>query len=99
MALSLLAEHHDIFSLGSCELDCTDLACHVIKVMDDKPFKERFRWIPPPMVKEVLANVKKMLEYAQYALVRAPGVTQFLGSERRTGVCTFALTSANSMHT
>ena len=39
-------EYHDIVSLDTCELGCTDLAWHDIKVMDDEPFKERFRWIP-----------------------------------------------------
>ena len=43
---SLLAEYHNIFSLNSCELGCMDLAWHVIMVMDDEPFKERFRQIP-----------------------------------------------------
>ena len=55
---SLLAEYHNIFSLDSCKLGCMDLAWHTIKVMDDEPF----RWIPPPMVEEVQAHVKEMLE-------------------------------------
>ena len=39
-AYSLLAEYHDIFSLESCELGCTHLTEHVIRVTDDAPFKE-----------------------------------------------------------
>ena len=62
VAHSLLAEYHDIFSLDSCELGCMDVAWHVIKVMDNEPLKERFRWIPPLMVEEVWAHVKEMLE-------------------------------------
>ena len=29
---------------------------------DDTPFKERFRWIPPPLVEEVLNHLQEMLE-------------------------------------
>ena len=39
-AQSLLAEYHDIFSLKPCELGCTHLTKHVIKVTDDALFKE-----------------------------------------------------------
>ena len=71
---SLLAEYHDIFSLDSCELGCTDLAQHVIKVTDNEPFKERFRQIPPSML-EVWAHIQEMLQGGTTALARAHGVT------------------------
>ena len=35
---------------------------HSIKVTDDTPFKERFRWIPPLMVEEVRNHLREMLE-------------------------------------
>ena len=38
------------------------LVKHDIWVVDDEPFKERFWRIPPPMVEEVRAHVKEMLE-------------------------------------
>ena len=61
---TLLADYHDhgIFSLEPGELGCTDLAEHEIRVVDDKPFKEQFERIPPPMVDEVYAHLKEMLE-------------------------------------
>ena len=34
----------------------------MIKVMDDTPFKEQFRWIPPPLVEEVQNHMWEMLE-------------------------------------
>ena len=49
----LLAQYHDMFSLDPTELGCTHSTEHAIKVMDNTPFKERFRQIPPPMVEEV----------------------------------------------
>ena len=58
----LLAKYHDMFSLDPAELGCTHYTEHIIKVTDDTPFKERFRWIPPPMVEEVRNHLKEMLE-------------------------------------
>ena len=59
---SLLAEYHDIFSLEPCELSCTHLTEHVIKVTDDAPFKEQFKQIPQPLVEEVHAHLQEMLD-------------------------------------
>ena len=61
-ALALLIEYHDIFSLEPGELECTSLVKHEIKGFDDKPFEERFQRIPPPMVEEVRAHMRQMLE-------------------------------------
>ena len=58
----LLAEYHDIFSLDPAELGCTHSTEHTIKVMDDTPFKEQFRWMTPPMIEEVRNHLKEMLE-------------------------------------
>ena len=43
---SLLAKYQNIFWLEPSELGCTHSTKHVIKVTDDTPFKEWFRWIP-----------------------------------------------------
>ena len=61
-ACALLTEYNDIFSLEPGELGCTSLAKHEIRVVVDEPFKERFQRTPPPMVEEVRAHVKEMLE-------------------------------------
>ena len=58
----LLIEYHDIFSLDPTELGCTHSTEHTIKVTNDTPFKEQFRWIPPPMVEEVRNHLQEMLE-------------------------------------
>ena len=61
-ACQLLTEYHDVFSLDLAELGCTHLTEHTIKVTDDTPFKEQFRWIPPLMVEEVRDHLREMLE-------------------------------------
>ena len=58
----MLMEHHHIFSLDKNEIGCTDSAEHVIELMDDEPFKERFRWIAPPLLEEVWENLQDMLD-------------------------------------
>ena len=59
---ALLADYHDIFLLEPGELGCTNLAKHEIRIVDDEPFKEWFWRIPAPMVDEVQAHMKEMLE-------------------------------------
>ena len=61
-ACQLLAKYHDMFSLDPVELGCTHSMEHMIKVTDDTPFKEWFRWIPPPLVEEVWSHLQEMLE-------------------------------------
>ena len=61
-ACTLSAEYHDIFSSEPGELGCTNLAKHKSRVIDDEPSKQQFWRIPPPMVDEVQAHIKEMLE-------------------------------------
>ena len=55
-------EHHHIFSLDKNEIGCTDTAEHIIELMDDEPFKERFWQIAPPLLEEVRENLQDMLD-------------------------------------
>ena len=38
----MLIEYHDIFSLDKNEIGCTDAAEHIIELLDEEPFKEKF---------------------------------------------------------
>ena len=58
----LLMEYHDIFSLDGNELGCASQVKHNIKVTNDEPFKEQFRHILPPLLKEVRIHVNDMLQ-------------------------------------
>ena len=61
-AWSLLAEYYNVFSLEPSEPGCTHSTECVIKVTDDTPFKEWFRWIPLPLVEEVHTQLWEMLD-------------------------------------
>ena len=58
----MLMENHHIFSLDANEIGCTDTAKHVIELLDEEPFKERFRRIVPPLLEEVRQNIQDMLD-------------------------------------
>ena len=63
-ACSLLREYHDIFALEKRDKGRTSAVEHKIVLKDPNtpPFKERFRWIPPPQVEEVRSHLKLMLD-------------------------------------
>ena len=61
-AVALLLEFHHIFSLEPNEIRCTDATEHVIQLMKDEPFKERFCHIAPPLVDEVHQHIQEILD-------------------------------------
>ena len=61
-AKALLLEFYHVFSLAPNEIGCTDATKHVIELMRDEPFKERFCHIAPPLVDEVCQHIQEMLD-------------------------------------
>ena len=61
-AKALLLEFHHVFSLEPNEIGCTDATKHVIELMKDEPFKERFCRIAPPLVDEVRQHIQERLD-------------------------------------
>ena len=61
-AVALLLEFHHVFSLEPNEIGCTDATEHVIELMKDEPFKERFWRIASPLVDEVCQYIQEMLD-------------------------------------
>ena len=53
---------HDVFALENNELGCTSAIEHEIRIENDEPFKEWFRCIPLPLLEEVHASLRDMLE-------------------------------------
>ena len=60
--VALLLEFHHVFSLDLNKIGCTDTTKHVIELMKDEPFKERFRRIAPPLVDEGHQHIQEMLD-------------------------------------
>ena len=62
VARELVLAYHDVFALESNELGCTSAIEHEIRIENDEPFKEWFRHIPLPLLEEVCASLRDMLE-------------------------------------
>ena len=62
MVRELVLAYHDVFALESNELGCTSTIEHEIRIENGKPFKEWFWHIPPPLLEEVHASLRDMLE-------------------------------------
>lgn len=58
----LLWRNQDVFSRDDFDIGRTDIVRHSINLEDNKPFKERFRRIPPAMFAEVKEHLEHMLE-------------------------------------
>ena len=61
-AKALLLEFHHVFSLEPNAIGCTDATKHIMELMKDEPFKERFCHIAPPLVDEVCQHIQEMLD-------------------------------------
>ena len=61
MVRKLLEEYQYLFALNLKELGRTSLVQHEITLSDDKPFKERYRRIPPHQYEEVWKHLQEML--------------------------------------
>ena len=68
----LVLAYHDVFALESNELGCTSAIEHEIRIENDEPFKERFRRISLPLLEEVRASFRDMLEAGAIHLSQSP---------------------------
>ena len=62
VAKQLVLSYHNVFMLEKNKLGCTSAVEHEIHIIDSEPFKERFRRIPPPLLEEVCASLRDMLD-------------------------------------
>ena len=71
-ARELILAYHDVFALESNELGCTSAIEHEICIENDEPFKERFWRIPLPLLEDVCASFRGMLEAGAIHLSQSP---------------------------
>ena len=58
----LVLAYHDVFALERNELGCTSAIEHEIRIENGESFKEQFWCIPLPLLEEVRASLRDMLE-------------------------------------
>ena len=71
-ARKLIEEYQDIFALRDTELGHTKLIKHEIKLLNDKPFKERYRRIPPQQFEEVRKHLEEMVNIGAIRKSQSP---------------------------
>ena len=84
-------EYHHIFSLDKNEIGCTDTAEHIIELMDDEPFKERFQWIAPPLLEEVRKNLQDMLDGGAIWPLKSPWCNAIVLVRKKDGTLRFCI--------
>ena len=84
-------EHHHIFSLDKNKIGCMDTAEHIIELMDDEPFKERFRWIAPPLLEEVWENLQNMLDGGAIRPLKSPWCNTIVLVRKKDGTLQFCI--------
>ena len=90
-AKALLLEFHHVFSLEPNEIGCTDTTKHVIELMKDEPFKERFRRIAQPLVDEVHQHIQEMLDGGAIRPSRSPWCNAVVLVRKKDGSLRFCI--------
>ena len=86
-AHALLTENHNFFLLEPGEYGWTGLVKHEIRVVDNEPFER----IPPPMVEEVRAHVKEMLEAGTICPSQSPWCNAVMLVRKKDGGLHFCI--------
>lgn len=60
--MTLLKEYQDIFSKGETDIGFNDLVKHRIELIDETPFQQRTRRIPPAMFEEIRNHLQMLLD-------------------------------------
>ena len=90
-------EYSDVFTLNPLELGRTSLVKHTIKVVDPKPFKERYRRIPPHQYEEVRKHLKEMEEKGAIRRSNSPWASPVVLVKKKDGSLRFCVDLRNLM--
>ena len=87
----LLLSYHDAFVLEPDELGCKSTIEHEIRLSNEEPFKEQFRRIPPPLLDEVLASLRDMLEAGAIQPSQSPWCNAVVLVRKKDGSLRFCI--------
>ena len=90
-ARELVLAYHDVFTLESNELGCTSAIEHKICIENDKPFKEQFQRIPPPLLEEVCTSLRDMLEAGVIHPSQSPWCNAVILVQKKDGTLRFCV--------
>ena len=92
----MLMEYHDTFSLDKNEIGCMDATEHIMELLDEEPFKEKFWQIALPLLDEVQKHLQEMLDGGAICPSKLLGVMRWFWSGRKMGDSGSASTSGDS---
>ena len=84
-------DFHDVFALNPLELGRTSLVQHTIKITDTKPFKERYRRIPPHQFEEVRKHLKEMVDIGAIRRSNSPWASPVVLVKKKDGSLHFCI--------
>ena len=90
-AEQLVLSYHDIFALEKNKLCCTSAVEHEIHIVDSEPFKERFRRIPPPLLEEICASLRDMLDAGAIRPSQSPWCNAVVLVRKKDGTLRFCM--------
>ena len=90
-AKELIGEYQDIFALKDTELGHTKLVKHEIKLLDDKPFKEHYRRIPPQQFEEVHKHLEEMINIGAIRKSQSPWASAIVLVRKKDGSLRFCI--------
>ena len=90
-AKELIKEYQDIFALKDTELGHTKLVKHEIKLLDDKPFKEHYRRIPPQQFEEVRRHLEEMINIGAIPKSQSPWASAIVLVRKKDGSLRFCI--------
>ena len=87
----LVLTFHDVFALDANELGCTSTVEHEIQITNGEPFKEQFRYIPPPLLEEVHALIRDMLDMGAIHPSQSPWCNAMVLVRKKDGTLCFCV--------
>ena len=82
---SLLQKHIDIFSKDDSDIGDCDMIKHRIDLIDDTPFKQRHRRIPPSMIDEVRQHIEELLSGGIIRKSKSPWASNVVLVRKKNG--------------
>ena len=90
-ASDLLGKWKHIFSTGRTDLGFTDLIEHEINLVDETPFIEPYRRIPPALFEEVRQHLKEMLDAGAIRESQSPFSSNVVLVRKKDGSLRFCI--------